>query len=484
MSSNRESAERSGISCGEYTIVVALTLLARVVFFYLTEFTADDAFITFRYAENIAAGYGFVYNIGQHVLGTTTPLFTLFLALVRLIGIAPIYAALIISLIASAVTASLLYRLARYYELGRWSWLVAITYALWPRLLVGETCGMESALFTMLVVAAFYMSVFARYQTALLLASASALTRPEGLAVVGLILIRYWFDRHKLNWRLLISPVILLGSWYLFAWFYFGALLPNSIPAKLALYGTIDSSTPLDRLTVVLGLHHPLGWIFTAMSIAGAYLLYRAKERIKVEILWVVILIAFYSINHTVIFFWYLLPLYPYMILFAIVPVKYLAERTLKTHRLRIAALAVTSAAIIIALTANNIRRVKFYTNYQVVLESCHKAIGQYLNVMLEPDELVAAEDIGYIGYYSGRTLLDRDGLVSPEVVAYNREGRFLDLILDYDPVVVVTAVRYAPSAFVTDQRFLDRYRLERVFARDNTEYHLYRLTQNELDKP
>src|ERR1700675_5151721 len=40
----------------------------------------DDPFITFRYAENLRAGLGFVYNPGEHVLSTTTPLYTVILA--------------------------------------------------------------------------------------------------------------------------------------------------------------------------------------------------------------------------------------------------------------------------------------------------------------------------------------------------------------------------------------------------------------------
>ena len=40
----------------------------------------DDTYIKYRYAANIATGHGFVYNIGERVLGTTLPLFTLLLA--------------------------------------------------------------------------------------------------------------------------------------------------------------------------------------------------------------------------------------------------------------------------------------------------------------------------------------------------------------------------------------------------------------------
>jgi hypothetical protein len=43
--------------------------------------TIDDAYITFRYVQHLVQGQGFVYNPGEHILGTTTPLYTLLLAL-------------------------------------------------------------------------------------------------------------------------------------------------------------------------------------------------------------------------------------------------------------------------------------------------------------------------------------------------------------------------------------------------------------------
>jgi hypothetical protein len=46
----------------------------------------DDAFITFRYARNIALSRGFSYNLGPPVLGTTTPLFTAILAFIAALG--------------------------------------------------------------------------------------------------------------------------------------------------------------------------------------------------------------------------------------------------------------------------------------------------------------------------------------------------------------------------------------------------------------
>jgi len=50
------------------------------IFALFSHWTYDDPFITYRYAEKLAQGLGFVYNPGERVLSTTTPLFTLLLA--------------------------------------------------------------------------------------------------------------------------------------------------------------------------------------------------------------------------------------------------------------------------------------------------------------------------------------------------------------------------------------------------------------------
>src|SRR5687767_7427050 len=57
--------------------VSAVAVIARV---WLGPYVADDAYITFRYSENLAAGRGFAYNPPDRVQGTTAPLYALILA--------------------------------------------------------------------------------------------------------------------------------------------------------------------------------------------------------------------------------------------------------------------------------------------------------------------------------------------------------------------------------------------------------------------
>ena len=64
----------------EWMLIASLLILALLVRVAPGERMVDDAYITFRYARNLVTGAGFVYNPGERVLGTTTPLYTWLLA--------------------------------------------------------------------------------------------------------------------------------------------------------------------------------------------------------------------------------------------------------------------------------------------------------------------------------------------------------------------------------------------------------------------
>src|ERR1700686_5368763 len=69
----------------------------------------DDAYITFRYARNLAEGLGLVYNPGEWVLGTTAPLWALLLAGGYRLGFTDLpWLATLVSAVCDAATAMLL----------------------------------------------------------------------------------------------------------------------------------------------------------------------------------------------------------------------------------------------------------------------------------------------------------------------------------------------------------------------------------------
>jgi len=63
------------------SVTIVMVGLALVIWLgVMREFRLDDSFITFRYAQNLAAGHGLVYNPGDTTLSTTAPLYAILLA--------------------------------------------------------------------------------------------------------------------------------------------------------------------------------------------------------------------------------------------------------------------------------------------------------------------------------------------------------------------------------------------------------------------
>jgi hypothetical protein len=74
-------------------------------------------------------------------------------------------------------------------------------------------------------------------------------------------------------------------------------------------------------------------------------------------------------------------------------------------------------------------------------------AVAHWLNENVPPDAVIAAHDIGAIGYFARRPLLDMAGLITPEIIPFLRdEARMLDFIRARQADYVVTFPSWYPS--------------------------------------
>src|SRR5262249_46303235 len=149
-------------------------------------FLIDDAFISFRYARNLALGRGLVYNVGERVEGYTNFLWTLMMSGAIRLGLDPGVTSQVLGVLAALATLAVLERWALDHGAPAWSALrapgmlaVNASFAAW------STGGLETRFFTFLVVAAawrLHREIHAPHGipwSALLFALA-CLTRPEG----------------------------------------------------------------------------------------------------------------------------------------------------------------------------------------------------------------------------------------------------------------------------------------------------------------
>jgi hypothetical protein len=137
------------------------------------------------------------------------------------------------------------------------------------------------------------------------------------------------------------------------------------------------------------------------------------------------------------------------------------AEYLLRRFKRRQAMLAVGGAIGALALlnavstgiaTAGNTARAESSINRQQV------ALGEWLAVNTPEDAVVACNDVGAIGYFANRRVLDLLGLVTPEVMRYRKKyqigrenyaGR--DFVLDRRPDYLVIFPSWFPNLEKSD---------------------------------
>ncbi|MFH2049564.1 MAG: hypothetical protein ABIJ12_08970 [bacterium] len=448
-----------------YSLFFLSAIIVRIVFHWLTNYTFDDAYITFRYAENIANGLGFVYNAGEKLLGTTTPLFTLLLAGLNVIGIPVATSALLISLIASGLTAVIVYRFANVIGFSNFSFIPVIVYIFFPRLLAIDTAGMETALFTFLVTSAFYLQYKKYHLQAIGITSLSVLVRPEGLLVLAILfLYDLFYQRSGLLKSILVSVIILL-PWVIFAILYFGSVIPHSMTAKMVFYEHVWSSPALDNFIFVMGWHNLFGIVLSILAAIGCWYLIIKFRYGVIELFWIIATIVALTFSSTLVFRWYIAPIYPIYILFASATLLFLLEKfksiELSTKQSRI----FIGTCLVAALLLANYPNVKNYQNEWNILHTIHNDIVSYLVKYANANDVVCTEDIGYVGYYIDNKILDRVGLVSEVSVFYNRERAYADLILDQKPRWLIISPSDPTADILSDEVFKKLYEKKQKFT-------------------
>ena len=218
---------------GRLPVLVLLALAFVGVLLLYSAWIADDAFITFRVADNALRGFGLRWNIMERVQAYTHPLW---LALIL-----PLFAmthellwsvcllSIALVLCALALVAS---RLARTLGVGR-ALIFLFLVALSKSAIAYGTSGLENPLSLLLLVAL----VLAPDERPLLAVSLSALlglSRLDLLLVAApIVLVRL----HRASWRARIVAlcvgVLPLVAWEIFSLVYYGSFVPNTALAKL-----------------------------------------------------------------------------------------------------------------------------------------------------------------------------------------------------------------------------------------------------------
>lgn len=234
---------------------IAFAVITRLGFILYTHYTAEDAFITFQFSRRIADGLGFVYNPGEPIYGTTTPLFTLLLAGWMKVFSEPRLGAWLLDLAAFAGT--MIFTAISLQKLGvsrTRQCLVIFLFALSSRFWSADVGGMETPLVLLFMAASWYAIIVGSYRWAGILAGLLLWTRVD-LAIWVMILA---FPAFKKKWQtgftyLLITAIVYL-PWLFYAALVFGSPIPNTITAKAIAYSATEINSILSHFMVLFRL--------------------------------------------------------------------------------------------------------------------------------------------------------------------------------------------------------------------------------------
>lgn len=470
-----------------YVVIPVLATVARLI---PGPRTVDDAFITFRYARNLLAGNGLVYNPGEWVLGTTTPLYALLLSALGFLGGGtdadfPLIA-LVINSIFDALTCYILIRIGESLARPQAGISAALIWAIAPMSVSFSIGGMETSLLVLLMLMTFYFHIKTRSTLTALFASLAVLTRPDALIFVGLLAldrILSWLKRSPnrpslVELLMFITPITI---WVLIGFAAYGSPLPQSITAKTSAY-LLPSDAGLIRLlqhyaTPFFGQEtFGIWWIglglilFPSLFIIGwRYVIKQCGHAWPLAIYPGLYFIVF-AVANPLLFRWYLsppLPMYFLGIFFGIHQIATQVKRPWISLLFLGAAFALTLNAWTLAPDHGPERPAPEMA--YIKLEGLYQRAADILTNKIKPEETLAAGDIGVLGYETNAHIIDTVGLITPKSTAYYPlpEQKYVinyaipsDLILDAEPDYIVVLEVYIRETLLQDHRFTEQYYL------------------------
>jgi hypothetical protein len=492
--------------------IVALALAARII---PGPRTIDDAYITFRYARHILAGEGFTFNAGEHVLGTTTPLYTLLMAFLGSLAggtAAPFpILALAVNALADSLTCLILWRLGAKLGHPLAGIAGALVWAIAPYSVTFAIGGMETSVCVLLMSITALLYMEGKTRCAFFAGGLMVLTRPDTLILVGLLgLGRMWSAfRARALWPMVLDGVAFLAPilpWLIFAGVYFGSPIPHSITAKSLAYH-LDAGAAFVRLLqhyatpfydqAALGIPAiGIGLVlYPFLTIVGINDLLRKNARVWPLVIFPWLYFLVYSLANPLIFRWYLTPPLPFYILGILVGAEILlhgigrvlqklpalrtrpgAERFVGHVPLALLAVPMAFSAAGWTLTPDHglSRPAPQMAYYQ--LELLYAQAAAIVEPELKPGDVLAAGDVGVLGYQTNTPILDTVGLNSPLSSKYYplpADDYVINyaipsgLILKENPRVVVFPEIYGRNTLLKNDEFLSRYRLLKTIETD-----------------
>ncbi len=444
-----------------------LLTLALVIAYYNWDF--DDSFIVYRYARNIISGDGWRYNVSENYNASTSTLNTLLISLLSLFNHDPRAAGHLVGglgIFSSGVS-------VLFLMLKRYGVFIATMSAAAIVLLLGynQTWGIETNLFIALTLLFVLLETYG-YNT-WYLAGFIMLARPDGalffIAKLAVVAVK----ERRIPWKGVFQFSAVVLPWFIYSFYTFHNIFPATLKQKVwqgssgfwgeglvYLQFLKDTAIQQQMWLEILGIPFLAGLVF---------LVYERSPLLHLSV-FTIIQQTVYVLLNVPGYHWYLAPTKAAFVLVAAFGIA--AAARLAWSRLPVSALtmfdnnnykALISCAVSTALLTGSVilyYKITSNTHANVPNVESYKELSWAIN-QYEPAGTVAALEVGVVGYYTNRRILDILGLTSSqgEFSSGMNNDKFYGIL----PAVIVvhSNVSFKEKAIVSDPRFKKFYTLK-----------------------
>jgi hypothetical protein len=458
-------------------------------------FALDDAWIHQVYARNLATRGEFAFFPGQPSAGSTSPLWTMLLALgdvARLDFRVWTYGLGAVLVGASAIAAArLAERLLAFHPLRapRFTLCVLLFSVCEWHLAWSAVSGMEIPLFvflSLLLMERFYARD--RAWVIGLMAGLLTLTRPEGVALAALVAVgmtsEVWnagergptrnlifYQRSSAVVRVLLSCgigfAVLIAPYLFFNLATSGTIFPNTFYAKSAEYAVLFERAPfivrwIELLAVPwVGAQILLlpGALFIGISLA-----IKREWRALIPFAWMLWLPALYAARLPVAYQHgrYEMPIIPFIVIYGVWGTAALFE-----HIGSWVVRATWAISIGVLVAAFWVLGANAYATDVAIIDCEMVQTARWVAAHAPADAVVAAHDIGALGYFYPHPFIDLAGLVTPEVIPFIRDpSRLRDYLFSRRATFAIFFPDWYP-ALAADSRFAPVYQTHCAVTRE-----------------
>lgn len=467
---------RRVIVIGGMGVLVCLVIISS---YLLRDYAVDDAYITFRHAKNLLVGNGFVFNPGDRLLSTTSPLQGLLLASLAFLdpGSLPTIA------IALSAASMLLMSVSLFCTFSKLSQIPAgliclcfvVTqhwfYRFYP---------METIMALSLNIAAIAFLLARRWIIAGIFAGFAILARPDS-ALLAIILVLYiFFIRHR-SWRTLIQftlPLVILCSlWFGFAQVYYGSPLPNTFAAKSGFDPlTFPSAIWPKILSTVISQNRPFSSaIIVVFGILGFAVSIKQRSALLILPAWGILhTIAYTIIGVSYPFSWYYAPLILITIVLSSLGIVAFIQFLLDTfHLSRYQSLVLkvgVGLGLLTLLLFSSTASLSFIRSYRTnywggARDRGYREVAHWFVTHTDAKATIALAEVGTIGYFSDRHIIDLLGLVTYEFRDLPKTNSWDDAIELVKPDYIVGVRGLPPDPGLMG---IDGYEAAKEFPKDD----------------